>query len=103
MKVQVSSFPPKTIYIPVLQYTIHYCYLCASVSSCLVFHPHSYSRLVDGTNEQEQWFETVRRVVEGCFSLQWRHCESIASVGFDLDRAKVYRDTSVLMFWVVVL
>jgi adenosylcobalamin-dependent ribonucleoside-triphosphate reductase len=39
----------------------------------------TYSRLKeDGT--KEQWFETVRRVVEGAFSTQKKHCESLKLV-----------------------
>lgn len=38
----------------------------------LITYYRTYSRLKDdGTNEQ--WFETVRRVVEGCYSLQKEH------------------------------
>ena len=34
----------------------------------------TYSRVVEGENRNEQWFETIRRVVEGCFSIQKEHC-----------------------------
>ena len=34
----------------------------------------TYARLKpDGT--QEEWFDTVKRVVEGCFNIQYSHCE----------------------------
>ena len=34
----------------------------------------TYSRKVDGENRNEQWWETVRRVVEGTFNIQKDHC-----------------------------
>jgi len=34
----------------------------------------TYSRVVEGENRNEQWLETIRRVVEGCFSIQKEHC-----------------------------
>jgi ribonucleoside-triphosphate reductase (thioredoxin) len=37
----------------------------------------TYSRVVDGENRNEQWWETCRRVVEGCFSIQKEHCNSL--------------------------
>ena len=33
----------------------------------------TYSRIVEGENRNEQWWETIRRVVEGCFSIQKDH------------------------------
>ena len=37
----------------------------------------TYSRKVDGENRNEQWWETVRRVVEGVFSVQKTHCHNL--------------------------
>ena len=46
----------------------------------------TYSRLKeDGTNEQ--WFETIRRVVEGCYSIQKDH---INQYGLGWDEAKAH-------------
>ena len=42
----------------------------------------------DGQPRREMWHETVRRVVEGCFLMQWRHSEGVAGLGFDHERAK---------------
>ena len=33
----------------------------------------TYSRKIDGENRNEEWFETVKRVVEGTFSVQKEH------------------------------
>ena len=52
----------------------------------------TYSRTTtaaDGRPRREQWYQTVRRVVEGCFSLQWRHVECVAGLVFDRERARV--------------
>jgi ribonucleoside-triphosphate reductase len=37
----------------------------------------TYSRIVEGENRNEQWWETVKRVVEGCFSIQKEHCAKL--------------------------
>jgi len=37
----------------------------------------TYSRIVEGENRNESWYETVRRVVEGCFSIQKDHCAKL--------------------------
>lgn len=41
-----------------------------------IAYKRSYSRLKDD-NTNEQWFETVQRVVNGCFNMQRRHLEEI--------------------------
>jgi hypothetical protein len=40
----------------------------------------TYSRLIEEENRKEKWFETVKRVVEGCFDIQKKHCESLRLV-----------------------
>lgn len=35
----------------------------------------TYSRLMPN-GQREEWFDTVKRVVEGCFSIQHNHCET---------------------------
>ncbi len=37
----------------------------------------TYSRLVENENRNEKWWETVRRVVEGCFNVQKDHCTKL--------------------------
>jgi len=37
----------------------------------------TYSRVVDGENRNEAWWETVKRVVEGCFNIQKEHCAKL--------------------------
>ncbi len=41
-----------------------------------IAYKRSYSRLKDD-NTNEEWFETVERVVNGCFNMQRRHLEEI--------------------------
>jgi len=36
----------------------------------------TYSRRIEGENRNETWWETVRRVVEGTFTIQKQHCAS---------------------------
>ena len=37
----------------------------------------TYSRRIEAENRNEKWFETVRRVVEGVFSIQQDHCQKL--------------------------
>tara|TARA_Y100000310_G_C20666819_1_gene807997 strand:+ start:326 stop:2308 length:1983 start_codon:yes stop_codon:yes gene_type:complete len=37
----------------------------------------TYSRKIDEEDRNEKWFETVRRVVEGCFNIQKEHCAKL--------------------------
>ena len=39
-----------------------------------VVYKTKYSRPVDGEQRGEEWIDTVRRVVEGIWSIQWRWC-----------------------------
>eukprot|EP00831_Metopus_contortus_P067647 TRINITY_DN60380_c0_g1_i2.p2 TRINITY_DN60380_c0_g1~~TRINITY_DN60380_c0_g1_i2.p2 ORF type:complete len:111 (+),score=33.22 TRINITY_DN60380_c0_g1_i2:78-410(+) len=41
-----------------------------------IAYRRSYSRVKEDGNKEE-WFETVERVVNGCFNLQRRHLEQI--------------------------
>jgi len=34
----------------------------------------SYARFIEDLGRKEQWHETVERVVNGCFSMQYDHC-----------------------------
>ncbi|MHA1727713.1 MAG: HNH endonuclease [Promethearchaeota archaeon] len=39
-----------------------------------ITYKRTYARIVEDENRTEEFFETIRRVVEGCFSLQKEHC-----------------------------
>ena len=37
----------------------------------------TYSRIIEEENRNEAWWETIRRVVEGCFNIQKEHCAKL--------------------------
>ncbi len=40
-----------------------------------ITYKRTYARVVnDGTGRTEEFWETIRRVVEGCYTIQWNHC-----------------------------
>jgi ribonucleoside-triphosphate reductase (thioredoxin) len=39
-------------------------------------YKRTYSRAIDGLGRNEEWYETVRRVVEGAYSIQRSHCDT---------------------------
>ncbi|MBD3254732.1 MAG: fused protease/ribonucleoside-triphosphate reductase [Candidatus Lokiarchaeota archaeon] len=42
-----------------------------------VTYKRTYARFLEKENRKEEYFETVRRVVEGCFSIQKDHCKKL--------------------------
>jgi ribonucleoside-triphosphate reductase (thioredoxin) len=42
-----------------------------------VTYLRTYSRFIPEENRNEGWYETVKRVVEGCFEAQKKHCSSL--------------------------
>ena len=47
----------------------------------------TYSRIKDSDGTNEKWWETVRRVVEGCYNLQKNHIDNL-TLGWDSDHAQ---------------
>ena len=39
-----------------------------------ITYKRTYARIVEGENRKEEFWETLRRVVEGCYSIQKEHC-----------------------------
>lgn len=39
-----------------------------------ITYKRTYARVVEGTNRTEEYWETARRVVEGCYTIQQNHC-----------------------------
>lgn len=39
-----------------------------------ITYKRTYARNVEGENRSEEWWETLRRVVEGCYTIQLNHC-----------------------------
>jgi adenosylcobalamin-dependent ribonucleoside-triphosphate reductase len=42
-----------------------------------VTYKRTYARIVPGTKRTEEWWETCRRVVEGCYTVQLNHCRTL--------------------------
>jgi len=47
----------------------------------------TYSRIKDNNGENEKWWETVRRVVEGCYNLQKNHIDGL-TLGWNDEQAQ---------------
>lgn len=43
----------------------------------LITYKTKYARPVKDENRTEEWWETIRRVVEGCYNIQKEHCETL--------------------------
>ena len=39
-----------------------------------ITYKRTYARIIEGENRKEEFWETLRRVVEGCYSIQKEHC-----------------------------
>ncbi|MBA7527794.1 Adenosylcobalamin-dependent ribonucleoside-triphosphate reductase [subsurface metagenome] len=39
-----------------------------------ITYKRTYARVVEGENRKEEFWETIKRVVEGCYSIQKEHC-----------------------------
>ncbi len=39
-----------------------------------ITYKRTYARIIEGENRKEEFWETIRRVVEGCYSVQKEHC-----------------------------
>ncbi|MBN1801678.1 MAG: fused protease/ribonucleoside-triphosphate reductase [Candidatus Lokiarchaeota archaeon] len=42
-----------------------------------ITYKRTYARIVENENRKEEFWETVRRVVEGCYSIQKEHCTKL--------------------------
>ncbi len=43
-----------------------------------ITYKRTYARLIEGENRKEEFWETLRRVVEGCYSIQKEHCVKLS-------------------------
>ncbi len=43
-----------------------------------ITYKRTYARIVEGENRKEEFWETIRRVVEGCYSIQKEHCMKLS-------------------------
>lgn len=42
-----------------------------------ITYKRSYSRVLENENRTEEWWETCKRVIEGCFTIQLNHCKNL--------------------------
>ena len=43
-----------------------------------ITYKRTYARIIEGENRKEEFWETLRRVVEGCYSIQKEHCMKLS-------------------------
>ncbi len=43
-----------------------------------ITYKRTYARIIEGENRKEDFWETIRRVVEGCYSIQKEHCMKLS-------------------------
>jgi hypothetical protein len=43
-----------------------------------ITYKRTYARILEGENRKEDFWETIRRVVEGCYSIQKEHCMKLS-------------------------
>jgi hypothetical protein len=43
-----------------------------------ITYKRTYARIIEGKNRKEEFWETLRRVVEGCYSIQKEHCMKLS-------------------------
>ncbi|MFX1599620.1 MAG: ATP cone domain-containing protein [Promethearchaeota archaeon] len=52
-----------------------------------ITYKRTYARIIEEENRKEEFWETIRRVVEGCFSIQKEHCIKL-SLPWDDEKAQ---------------
>jgi hypothetical protein len=52
-----------------------------------ITYKRTYARIIEKENRKEEFWETIRRVVEGCYSVQKEHCIKL-SLPWDDDKAQ---------------
>ena len=52
-----------------------------------ITYKRTYARIIEKENRKEEFWETIRRVVEGCYSIQKEHCIKL-SLPWDDDKAQ---------------
>ncbi len=63
-----------------------------------ITYKRTYARPIEGENRTEEFFETIRRVVEGCFSLQKEHCIKL-SLPWDEEKARKSAEIMYVKMW----
>lgn len=63
-----------------------------------VTYKRTYARPVEGENRTEEWWETVRRVVEGTYQIQQQHCHNL-KLRWDDAKAQRSAQTMYKLIW----
>ena len=63
-----------------------------------ITYKRTYARIVEEENRKEEFWETVRRVVEGCYSIQKEHCIKL-SLPWDDEKAQKSAQTMFEKIW----
>jgi hypothetical protein len=57
-----------------------------------ITYKRTYARIIEGENRKEEFWETIRRVVEGCYSIQKEHCMKLSLPWSDQKAQKSAQD-----------
>ena len=63
-----------------------------------ITYKRTYARIIEKKNRKEEFWETVRRVVEGCYSIQKEHCIKL-SLPWSDDKAQRSAQTMFQKIW----
>ena len=63
-----------------------------------ITYKRTYARIIEKENRKEEFWETIRRVVEGCYSIQKEHCIKL-SLPWDDDKAQKSAQTMFKKIW----
>lgn len=63
-----------------------------------ITYKRTYARMIEKENRKEEFWETVRRVVEGCYSIQKEHCIKL-SLPWSDDKAQSSAQTMFQKIW----
>ncbi len=63
-----------------------------------ITYKRTYARIIEGENRKEEFWETLRRVVEGCYSIQKEHCVKL-SLPWSDDKAQKSAQTMFNKIW----
>ena len=69
---------------------------------CIIYKT-KYARPIYEENRLEEWWETIRRVVEGCYTIQKQHCNRLRLTWNHHKAAKSAQEMYHLMFWMMFL
>ncbi len=63
-----------------------------------ITYKRTYARLIEAENRKEEFWETIRRVVEGCYSIQKEHCIKL-SLPWSDEKAQISAQTMFEKIW----